>query len=84
MERVSKLIARAGIASRRAAEDLITSGEVSVNGHYVSEPGVKADPKRDKVVVSGRPLIMSEIKARQSYRAPQTQERDDDARQTRR
>lgn len=60
LERVSKLIARAGIASRRAAEDLITSGEVSVNGHYVTEPGIKADPKRDKVVVSGRPLIISD------------------------
>lgn len=60
MERVSKLIARAGIASRRAAEDLITTGEVSVNGHYEREPGIKADPRRDKIVVSGRPLILSE------------------------
>jgi len=59
-ERVSKLIARAGIASRRAAEELITRGEVSVNGHFLTEPGIKADPKRDKVVVSGRPLILSE------------------------
>ncbi len=59
-ERVSKLLARAGIASRRAAEDLIIKGEVSVNGHYVSEPGVKADPKRDKIVVSGRPLLIGE------------------------
>lgn len=60
MERVSKLIARAGIVSRRAAEDLITNGEVSVNGHFVREPGTKADPRRDKIVVSGRPLIVSE------------------------
>jgi len=60
LERVSKLIARAGIASRRAAEELITRGEVSVNGHFLTEPGIKADPKRDKVVVSGRPLILSE------------------------
>jgi len=59
-ERVSKLIARAGIASRRAAEDLITRGEVSVNGHFLTEPGIKADPKRDKIMVSGRPLILSE------------------------
>ncbi|RYX83485.1 rRNA pseudouridine synthase [bacterium] len=60
MERVSKLIARIGIASRRGAEDLITTGEVSINGHYVREPGVKADPRRDKIVVSGRPLIITE------------------------
>ena len=60
LERVSKLLARAGIASRRAAEDLITRGEVSVNGHFSTEPGVKADPKRDKIIVSGRPLIISE------------------------
>jgi len=59
-ERVSKLIARAGIASRRAAEDLIARGEVSVNGHFLTEPGIKADPKRDKIMVSGRPLILSE------------------------
>ena len=59
-ERVSKLIARAGICSRRAAEDLITSGEVSVNGHYEREPGLKADPNRDKIIVSGRPLIITE------------------------
>jgi 23S rRNA pseudouridine2605 synthase len=59
-ERVSKLIAKAGIASRRAAEDLITEGRVAVNGHFVREPGVKADPSRDKIVVDGRPLVVTE------------------------
>lgn len=59
-ERVSKLIARAGICSRRAAEDLITNGEVSVNGHFEREPGIKADPNRDKIIVSGRPLLIAE------------------------
>lgn len=55
-ERVSKLIAKAGLASRRAAEELITSGRVSINGHFVREPGVKADPLNDKIVVDGAPL----------------------------
>ena len=59
-ERVSKLISRAGIASRRAAEEMITEGRVSVNGHFVREPGIKADPTRDRIVVDNRPLAVSE------------------------
>jgi len=42
-ERLQKIIARAGIASRRHAELLITSGQVRVNGHVVRELGTKAD-----------------------------------------
>lgn len=59
-ERVSKLIARAGIASRRAAEEMIVQGRVSVNGHFVTEPGIKADLSVDKVTVDGRPLRATE------------------------
>ena len=55
-ERVSKLIARAGVASRRAAEDLIGAGRVAVNGHFISEQGTKADPQHDKITVDGTPL----------------------------
>jgi pseudouridine synthase len=55
-ERVSKLIAKAGIASRRAAEELITQGRVSINGHFITEPGVKADPAVDRILVDGRQL----------------------------
>ena len=55
-ERVSKLIARAGVASRRAAEDLIAQGRVAVNGHFITEQGVKADPDKDKITVDGTPL----------------------------
>ncbi|MFX7294975.1 S4 domain-containing protein, partial [Acinetobacter baumannii] len=43
-ERLQKLIAAAGIASRRKAEELILAGEVSVNGRTVRELGTKADP----------------------------------------
>ena len=56
LDRVSKLIARAGLASRRAAEDLISAGRVAVNGHFISEQGTKADPTRDKITVDGTSL----------------------------
>ncbi|MCX6624939.1 MAG: S4 domain-containing protein, partial [Acidobacteria bacterium] len=46
-ERLQKIISRAGVASRRAAEQLILDGRVVVNGHIVSELGSKADLERD-------------------------------------
>jgi 23S rRNA pseudouridine2605 synthase len=64
-ERLQKLIATAGIASRRAAEELIASGEVTVNGQTVTEPGTKADPARDHIKVRGRlinPLLVEREK----------------------
>lgn len=60
LERVSKLIARAGLASRRAAEDLIAAGRVAVNGHFISEQGLKADPDKDKITVDGTPIKLEE------------------------
>jgi len=53
-ERLQKLISAAGIASRRHAEELITAGQVNVNGKVVSELGAKADPTIDKIKVKGR------------------------------
>ena len=53
-QRLQKLIAAAGIASRRHAEELITSGKVSVNGKVVTELGLKADPDHDHIKVGGR------------------------------
>ncbi len=55
-ERLQKIIAAAGIASRRKAEELITSGLVSVNGQTVTELGTKADPEHDRIKVNGNPL----------------------------
>ena len=55
-ERLQKIIAAAGIASRRKAEDLITSGLVSVNGQTVTTLGSKADPEVDRIKVNGKPL----------------------------
>jgi 23S rRNA pseudouridine2605 synthase len=54
LERLQKIIARAGIASRRHAEELIRSGQVRVNGTVVTELGAKADPERDRVEAAGR------------------------------
>jgi len=53
-ERLQKIIAAAGIASRRKAEELISSGLVSVNGKTVTELGTKADPARDHIKVNGK------------------------------
>jgi 23S rRNA pseudouridine2605 synthase len=59
LERLQKIIARAGIASRRHAEQLILSGQVRVNGIVVTELGSKADPSKDKIEAAGR-LIEAE------------------------
>lgn len=53
-QRLQKLIAAAGIASRRHAEDLISAGQVSVNGKIITELGAKADPETDHIKVKGR------------------------------
>lgn len=55
-ERLQKIIAAAGIASRRKAEELITRGRVQVNGKAVTELGSKADPERDHIRVDGKLL----------------------------
>jgi 23S rRNA pseudouridine2605 synthase len=56
LERLQKIIARAGIASRRRAEELIASGLVTVNGQTITEMGSKADASRDHIKVSGKLL----------------------------
>jgi 23S rRNA pseudouridine2605 synthase len=56
LERLQKIIAAAGIASRRKAEELILSGRVQVNGTVVAELGSKADPETDHVRVNGKLL----------------------------
>ena len=55
-ERLQKILARAGVASRRAAEIAITQGRVSVNGQTVTELGTKADVARDDIRVDGARL----------------------------
>ena len=53
-ERLQKFLSRAGVASRRAAEEWILAGRVTVNGKVVRELGVKIDPDRDVVKADGR------------------------------
>ncbi len=55
-ERLQKILAAAGLASRRKAEELIAAGLVSVNGHTITEPGTKADPRLDEIRVEGKLL----------------------------
>lgn len=63
-ERLQKLIATAGIASRRHAEEMIAAGEVTVNGKVITELGTKADPARDHIKVRGR-LINTLLQSRE-------------------
>lgn len=56
VERLQKIIAAAGVASRRKAEELISSGHVQVNGQVVTELGTKADPEADHIRVNGKLL----------------------------
>jgi len=55
-ERLQKIIAAAGVASRRKAEELITGGRVLVNGQVVTQLGTKADPEQDHIRVDGKLL----------------------------
>jgi 23S rRNA pseudouridine2605 synthase len=55
--RLQRALARAGVASRRAAEELITEGKVRVDGK-VAELGSKVDPERQRITVGGRPVTL--------------------------
>jgi len=61
--RLQKVIADAGVASRRKAEELIRQGRVTVNGRVSTEMGLKVDPARDHVKVDGRHLKPAAPKA---------------------
>ena len=56
LERLQKVLARAGVASRRKSEDLIRQGRVRVNGQIVTELGTKVDPAQDEIRVDGAPI----------------------------
>jgi len=59
-ERLQKILARAGIASRRKAEEMILQGRVTVDGNTVTELGVKADPALAIITVDGEPISREE------------------------
>ena len=55
-ERLQKILAHAGVAARRHAEEMIVAGRVSVNGQVVRKMGVRADPVRDVISIDGQPI----------------------------
>ncbi len=63
-ERLQKVLAGAGVSSRRAGEELIRAGRVRVNGEVVNQVGSRVDPSRDRVEVDGREL---ELEQRQAH-----------------
>ena len=63
LERLQKILSAAGIASRRAAEEIITSGRVAVNGKVVTELGSRADPAQDRITVDGKAIRSEGIRS---------------------
>jgi len=62
LERIQKILAKAGIASRREAEKILIEGRVTVNGKIVDQLGFKADPLKDYIKVDGKRLARFEPK----------------------
>ncbi|NTV45039.1 MAG: pseudouridine synthase [Chlorobiales bacterium] len=60
--RLNRYIALCGETSRRKADELIADGAVSVNGHIVTELGIKIDPEKDEIAVSGKPIRQTKHK----------------------
>ena len=61
-ERLQKLLAHAGVASRRASEELIEAGRVTVDGRVVRELGIKVDPEALEVLVDGKPIQFERLR----------------------
>ena len=83
--RLQKALAQAGIASRRAAEDLIRQGRVSVNGRVVTDMGERVDPQTDEVCVNQVPVSAPQGKVYLLFNKPRhcvTTARDPQGRKT--
>lgn len=61
LERLQKLLARAGVSSRRKAEELIVRGRVSVDGRIVSELGARADSRKSRIEVDGKRIVAEDL-----------------------
>jgi len=70
LTRLQKVLADAGIASRRASEQLILDGRVSVDGHQITELGTKVDPEISKVEVDGETIKLSKTKIYLAFHKP--------------
>ncbi len=83
-ERIAKVLARAGVASRRDAEGLITAGRVAVNGKRITSPALNVTDS-DRITVDGKPLAAPEPARLWMYHKPQgqvTTTRDEKGRET--
>lgn len=69
-ERLQKIMANAGVASRRKCEQLILDGKVEVNGEVVTALGVKADPATDIITVNGKPITANANKVYAAFHKP--------------
>lgn len=68
--RLQKVLATAGVASRRASEELIVQGRVKVNGKVVRELGSRVDPNADQVQVDGRPIQLDPDRVYLAFHKP--------------
>lgn len=68
--RLQKVMAEAGVASRRASEELIRAGKVRVNGRVVRELGTRVDPAADLIEVKGRPIQPDQTRVTYAYNKP--------------
>lgn len=83
-DRIAKVLARAGVASRRDAERMITAGRVAVNGKTIDSPALNVTPK-DAITVDGAPIAAAEPPRLWLYHKPQgrvTTARDEKGRAT--
>lgn len=60
--RINKFLAMCGVASRRAADQMVLEGRVTVNGQLIVEPGSRVDPRKDEVIVDGKRMAEPESK----------------------
>jgi 23S rRNA pseudouridine2605 synthase len=69
-ERLQKVLARAGVASRRVCEDMIGQGRISVNGAVVTVQGMRVDPLRDRIAVDGARLELRDDRVTYALNKP--------------
>lgn len=69
-ERIQKILAEAGVASRREAERMIVNGRIRVNGELIRELGSKADAAKDRITVDGKPIRSAEKKIYLAFHKP--------------